>query len=111
MAPHGLKVTLVEPGPFRTDWAGRSLQGPKRTIEAYAATVGVRRKQLAELSGNQPGDPVRAADAIIAAVESPTPPLHLVLGAPGLKMVRDKLAALTKDIESWEAVTLGADYP
>jgi NAD(P)-dependent dehydrogenase (short-subunit alcohol dehydrogenase family) len=111
VAPHGLKVTLVEPGPFRTDWAGRSMQGPKQTIEAYAATVGVRRKQLAELSGNQPGDPVRAADAIIAAVESPTPPLHLVLGAPGLKMVRDKLAALTKDIENWEAVTLGADYP
>jgi NAD(P)-dependent dehydrogenase (short-subunit alcohol dehydrogenase family) len=111
VAPLGLKVTLVEPGPFRTDWAGRSLQLPERFIDAYAPTVGARRKQLTELSGHQPGDPVRAADAIIAVVDSPTPPLHLVLGAPGLKMVRDKLAALEQDIATWEAVTLGADFP
>ena len=64
-----------------------------------------------DCSGKQPGDPVRAAEAIIAAVDSDQPPLNLVLGAPGLKMVRDKLAALTDEIDRWETVTLGADYP
>ena len=107
----GIKVTVVEPGPFRTDWAGRSLQASANPIAAYAETVHARLKQVNANSGRQVGDPVRAAEAMLTIVNSPNPPLNLVLGAPGLKMVREKLAALTAELDKWEALTLGADYP
>ncbi len=87
----GIKVTVVEPGPFRTDWAGRSLKSTTRPIAAYADSVHARLKQVNDYSGKQPGDPKRAAEAMITAVDSQEPPLNLVLGAPGLKMVRQKL--------------------
>ena len=106
----GVKVTVVEPGPFRTDRAGRSLQSSGKRIDAYAKTVHERLDQVARSSGNQPGDPERAANAIIAAVDSEHPPLNLVLGAPGLKMARDKLTTLAAELDRWEAVTLSADY-
>jgi len=111
VAALGIKVTVIEPGPFRTDWAGRSLQSSARTIAAYDDTVHARLRQLGAISGRQAGDPQRAADAIIAVVDSPKPPLNLVLGADGLKRVREKLAALSAEIDAWEAVTVGADYP
>ena len=111
VAPLGIKVTAVEPGPFRTDWAGRSLKQTARPIDAYEQTAGARRRQTAGYSGQQPGDPVRAARAIIEAVQAPTPPAHLVLGRPGLGFVRDKLARLQADIDTWEPTTLGADFP
>ena len=111
VAAFGIKVTVVEPGPFRTDWAGRSLQSSPHPIDAYAETVHARLKQVSGYSGRQVGDPVRAAEAMITVVDSPNPPLNLVLGAPGLKMVREKLAALTAEIDRWEALTLSADYP
>ena len=107
----GIRVTVVEPGPFRTDWAGRSLQSSARSIDAYADTVHARLKQLNAYSGRQPGDPRRAAEAIVTVVNDANPPLNLVLGAPGLKMAREKLAALGAELDKWEAVTLGADYP
>jgi NAD(P)-dependent dehydrogenase (short-subunit alcohol dehydrogenase family) len=107
----GIRVTLVEPGPFRTDFQGRSMTIPKQTIDAYAETAGARRKQLKESSGKQPGDPVRAADAIIQAVESDDPPLHLVLGKMALDRARDALTKRLAIFDKWEAVTLGADYP
>ena len=107
----GIKVTVVEPGPFRTDWAGRSLKSAPQPIEAYAETVHARLKQVNAYSGKQPGDPVRAAEAMIAVVDSKEPPLNLVLGAPGLKMVRQKIEDLTKELDKWEALTLSADYP
>ena len=72
VAPLGIKVLIVEPGPFRTDWAGRSLKTPERSIEAYAATAIARRRMAQSNSGSQPGDPVRGAEAIIRTVESPT---------------------------------------
>lgn len=109
--PLGLKVTVVEPGPFRTDWAGRSLQTSAHPIEAYAETVHSRLKQLGETSGKQAGDPKRAAEAILTAVDSPEPPLHLVLGAVGLKMARQQLASLLQEFDTWEALTLSADFP
>lgn len=107
----GIKVTVVEPGPFRTDWAGRSLQSSGQRIDAYAKTVHERLDQVAQSSGHQPGDPVRAAEAIIAAVDSGEPPLNLVLGGPGLKAVREKIATLSAEIDKWEALTLSADFP
>jgi hypothetical protein len=84
---------------------------PKQTLEAYAPTAGVRRQQLRENSGKQPGDPIRAADAIIEAVESEEPPLHLILGKVALDRVRDAMAKRIAVFDKWEAVTLGADYP
>ncbi len=109
--PLGIKVTVVEPGPFRTDWAGRSLRTGKQRIDAYAKSVHERLDQVNALSGKQPGDPVRAAEAMITAVDSPEPPLNLVLGAPGLTMAREKLAQLQAEFDKWETLTLGADYP
>jgi NAD(P)-dependent dehydrogenase (short-subunit alcohol dehydrogenase family) len=107
----GIKVTVVEPGPFRTDWAGRSLQSASQRIDAYAKTVHERLDQVAQYSGHQPGDPIRAAEAIIKAVDSDAPPLNLVLGAPGLAMAREKLTRLAAELDKWEEVTLSADYP
>ena len=110
-APLGIKVTVVEPGPFRTDWAGRSLRTPAAAIEDYAATAGARRAAIQGYSGKQPGDPVRAAEAIIQAVQSPEPPLHLVLGRPAYEQVAAKLREFQGEMETWREVSLGADYP
>ncbi len=79
--PLGIHVMLVEPGPFRTDWAGRSLKQSSVFIEDYDATSGARRRQTAGYSGKQPGDPARAAEAVIEAAQSEHPPKHLVLGS------------------------------
>ena len=111
VGPHGIRVTLIEPGPFRTDWAGRSLRVVKTPMDAYAETFGVRRAQMLANAGRQAGDPVRAADAIIKVVESSNPPLHLLLGRNGLERVREKLDNLKRSIDEWEDVTLSADFP
>lgn len=111
VAPLGIRVTLIEPGPFRTDFQGRSMTSVAKPIDAYAQTAGTRRTQLRESSGKQAGDPVRAADAIIKAVESDDPPLHLVLGNAGVKRVREALEEVLSTMEAWEAVSLGADFP
>jgi NAD(P)-dependent dehydrogenase (short-subunit alcohol dehydrogenase family) len=111
VAPFGIRVLIVEPGPFRTDWAGRSLKTPKRPIDAYAETAVARRRQIQGYSGNQPGDPVRAAEAIIAAVESPHPPLRLPLGAFAYEAMGAELEALRREHQGLEAVARGADYP
>ena len=111
LAPLGIKVLIVEPGPFRTDWAGRSLLESETVINDYDSTAGERRRQTHERSGKQQGDPVRAGKAIIDAVGSQNPPLHLLLGKPALEMGYRKLEALKKDFDSWRQTTLGADYP
>ena len=111
VAPLGIKVTLVEPSGFRTDWAGRSASERKSTIADYADTAGRNVENLRDSSGKQPGDPVRAAAAIIAAVESPDPPLHLLLGKAALKGARGKLETLKHDFDARQETTLGADFP
>lgn len=111
VAPLGIKVLVVEPGPFRTDWAGRSLLRTRNTIADYDQTAGARWQGIAKSSGTQPGDPVRAAEAIIKVVQAETPPLRLVLGKPGLKAARAKLDSMKQDFDAWEETTLGADYP
>jgi len=111
VAPLGIKVLIVEPGPFRTDWAGRSLLESKIVIDDYASTAGERRRQTHERSGRQQGDPARAAEAIIEAVSSENPPLHLLLGKPALELGYKKLEAMKKDFEAWRQTTIGADYP
>ena len=80
-------------------------------IEDYASTAGINKATIRGNSGNQPGDPVKAAQAIIAVVNDATPPLHLLLGAGALKGARNKLAELQKDFDAWEKATLGADAP
>jgi NAD(P)-dependent dehydrogenase (short-subunit alcohol dehydrogenase family) len=109
--PLGIRVTVVEPGPFRTDWAGRSLKQTRNAIEAYANTAGARRAEISARSGKQAGDPERAAAAIMKVAESPEPPLNLVLGKDGLQRVRAKFSRLTTSMDEWETVTLSADFP
>ena len=109
--PLGIDVLIVEPGPFRTNWAGPSIKQSATQIEDYAATAGERRKQTAARSGNQAGDPVRAAQAIIDAALSDTPPLRLLLGKAALELARKKLDFLRSDFDAWEATTIGADFP
>ena len=111
VGPLGIKVVIVEPGPFRTNWAGPSIKQSAIRLPDYEPTAGARRAQTEARSGKQPGDPVRAAEAIIAAVEASEPPLHLVLGKPALEIARTKVAALGREFDKWEATTLGADYP
>ena len=111
VAPLGIKVTIVEPSGFRTDWAGRSANEVRVEIADYAATAGAVRRELRDLSGKQPGDPIRAANAIIQAIESPNPPLHLLLGKDALRMAREKLSTLRRDFDAWEETTVGADFP
>ncbi|UHC17933.1 SDR family NAD(P)-dependent oxidoreductase [Methylobacterium currus] len=111
VGPRGLRVTCVEPGPFRTDWAGRSLVQTPSRIADYAETAGARLKATAENSGTQAGDPVRAAEAMIRVTESASPPRHLVLGAWGFEAVTERMRARLKEIEASEAVSRGADFP
>ena len=111
IAPLGIHVTVIEPGPFRTDWAGRSLKQPSKPMDAYANTSGARRAEIKSYSGRQPGDPERAADAIMKVAASSSPPLNLILGAQGLERVRAKLAKFTSSLDEWQAVTLSADFP
>ena len=110
-APLGIKVILVAPGPFRTDWAGRSANNSPVVIDDYAATAQANKNNIRGYSGNQPGDPVRAAKAIIKAVNAENPPLHLLLGAAALKNGRVKVEQLSHDFDGWEETTLSADFP
>lgn len=110
-APLGIKVTIVAPSGFRTNWAGRSANESPVVIEDYAATAGKNKGGIRGYSGSQPGDPVRAAKAIIKAVEADEPPLRLLLGKAALKGARNKLELLKKDFDTWEETTIGADFP
>jgi NAD(P)-dependent dehydrogenase (short-subunit alcohol dehydrogenase family) len=107
----GIRVTLIEPGPFRTDWAGRSLRQTKAAIADYATSSGARRKGINANSGKQPGDPMRAVEAIIQVVQSPEPPRHLLLGRFAYEQVQDKLKAFAEEVEAQREITLGADFP
>ena len=109
--PLGIKVMLVEPSGFRTDWAGRSANESKKQIADYAATAGVCRSEMRADSGKQPGAPARAAKAIVEAVASLNPPHHLLLGNDAYEGATAKLEALAKEFKAWESVSRGADFP
>lgn len=111
VAPLGIKVLIVEPSGFRTDWAGRSANESSITIDDYAETAGARRAAIRGYSGSQPGDPKRAVAAIIQAVEAETPPLRLLLGKAALAMGHQKIQLMKKDFDAWAEVTEGADFP
>lgn len=109
--PLGIKVMLVEPSGFRTDWAGRSANESRRQIDDYAITAGVWRSQVRAVSGKQPGDPVRAVRAIVKAIESQNPPHRLLLGNDAYEGATAKLEDLRNEFAVWEEVSRGADFP
>lgn len=111
VAPLGIKVLIVEPSGFRTDWAGRSANETKAPIADYDATAGRNKGTIRGYSGAQPGDPKRAVAAIIKAVEAKNPPLRLLLGKAALAGARGKIEMLQKDFDAWAEVTEGADFP
>ncbi len=110
LKPLGIKVTIVQPGPFRTDFIGRSLERAESHIADYDRTSGKFLRFLETMDGRQPGDPAKAAEAIIAAVESDTPPLRLVLGKYATDKARKKLADAEKELAAWEHIGLTTDY-
>jgi len=111
LAPFGVKVMIVEPGAFRTNFANDKLRLPPRRISAYAGSMaGDINDLLKAYDGAQPGDPARAADAIISAIEAPELPLRLILGEDALAWIRNKLDQAERDIEQWRAVTVSTAF-
>ena len=110
LAPLGISVTAVEPGAFRTDFAGRSLTQSATVIDDYSDTAGQRRKENDTMDGNQAGDPAKAAAAIIAAVESGDPPGFLLLGPDALAAYRYVAEARAGEIAKWEQLTAGTNF-
>jgi NAD(P)-dependent dehydrogenase (short-subunit alcohol dehydrogenase family) len=111
VAPLGIKVLLVEPGPFRTDWAGRSTSRTPVTIADYEKSVASRMDVSLQGSGKQIGDPVRGCEAIIKAVEEGTPHLRLLLGKMAYNLANEKADAMKVNFEAWKELSLGADFP
>ena len=110
LAPLGISVTTVEPGAFRTDFAGRSLVQSATLIDDYAATAGKRRKENDTMHGNQAGDPAKAARAIIAAVESSQPPAFLLLGPDALALYRYTVDTRSVEVADWEELTSNTNF-
>ncbi len=110
LGPLGVNVTLIEPGPFRTDFIGRSLERADRTIDDYRATSGKFAAYLDKIAGSQPGDPAKAAEAIIAAITAAAPPLRLVLGKFAHFFVRKKLDRMAAEMKEWETIGLPTDF-
>lgn len=110
VAPLGIKVTLVEPGAFRTDFNGRSLSVPEQLIEDYAQTTNGFLDWLQQMDGKQPGDPVKAAQAMIQAVESESPPLRLALGEDAVNAIASKLQSVKSELDQWRSVSLDTAF-
>ncbi|MAG33763.1 MAG: short-chain dehydrogenase/reductase [Deltaproteobacteria bacterium] len=111
LAPFNIKVTALEPGPFRTDWAGRSMRSSTSTIDDYTDTVHARIAFARNMGGAEAGDPKRAARTVVDLVRSEAPPPKLLLGQLVLDHYREKLQSIQSMLEEWESVTLSADFP
>lgn len=105
----GIHVTAVAPGSFRTDWAGRSMVRSPRTLSDYDGVFDPIRQRRQEVSGKQLGDPRKAAQAMLALMESEAPPAHLLLGSDALALVREKYLSALDDLVRWESVTRSTD--
>lgn len=110
LLPLGIKVTIVEPGDFRTDFLARSIEMAD-PIDDYADSVGAIRKKPAELFGREPGDPALAAAAIIQVVDSQDPPMRLVLGADALERIHAKIDRQLAELDRWQRVTESTAFP
>lgn len=108
--PLGIHVTALAPGQFRTDWAGRSMVRAQRSIAAYDAVMDPIRAARQAKSGQQPGDPAKAAQALLKLVEADSPPARLYLGGDALKLVEDKISAMRAEIAEWEKVSRSTDF-
>ncbi len=106
----GIKVTIVEPGAFRTDFNGRSLAVPDQQIDDYASTSGEFLNWIRDMDGKQPGDPNKAASAMIQAVESDNPPLRLPLGADAVSTISEKLESVKAELDAWEQVAINTAF-
>ncbi|MEW9518437.1 oxidoreductase [Streptomyces tubercidicus] len=111
VAPLGINVTIVEPAAFRTNWSGPSMRQSATTIDDYASTAGARRAGTLATYGHQPGDPTRAAQAVIDAVTAQKPPMRLLLGKAAYDIATAKLDSLKTTFDAWREVTLSADFP
>jgi NAD(P)-dependent dehydrogenase (short-subunit alcohol dehydrogenase family) len=104
VAPMGIRVLIVEPGAFRTEFGGSRLQR-SREIPAYRETVGPNRDYITQVDGTQPGDPRKAAAAIVEMVGAPDPPLHLALGDDAVDGIREELDRRRADLDAWERLS------
>lgn len=109
-APLGIRVLAVEPGAFRTDFSGRSMTQAAKAIPDYAETAGKRRKENDTVDGTQPGDPRKAAEAIITAVASPNPPALLLLGSDAAAIAAAVSDAQRAEADAWHDVSVGTDF-
>lgn len=110
VASFGIRVTSLAPGQFRTDWAGRSMDRTPRSIAAYDEVMDPIRAGRQAKSGNQPGDPAKAAQALLALIEAPNPPVRLFLGEDALELVDQKLGAMHDEIATWEDVSRSTGF-
>ena len=108
--PLGIRAMVVEPGAFRTDFSGRSLQQSAEAISDYADTAGRRRKEHDTTHGTQPGDPAKAAQAIIRAVKVAEPPALLVLGQDAVDGFRGVLDTERAELEAWESTSVDTGF-
>lgn len=111
LAPFGIRVSLVQPGPFRTDFIARSLEKAAESIPGYERSSGKFARFLESMSGRQPGDPAKAAQAILTLVRAEAPPFRLVLGKYAHDKVRRRVAELERERSAWEPVGLPTDFP
>jgi NAD(P)-dependent dehydrogenase (short-subunit alcohol dehydrogenase family) len=110
VAGFGIRVTTLAPGQFRTDWAGRSMDRTPRSIADYDAVMDPIRAARQAKSGHQPGDPAKAAQALLALVASPNPPVRLFLGADALELVGQKLEAMQAELAAWDALSRSTSF-
>ena len=111
VAPLGIHVTAIEPGSFRTDWAGRSMDRVESTIADYEPVFAPIRERRIDMSGQQLGDPAQAGRALLAVVEAEKPPTHLILGSDALRLVADGRAAFDAETAAWSELSKSTDFP
>ncbi|AHH97283.1 oxidoreductase [Kutzneria albida] len=111
VAGFGVRVTVIEPGSFRTDWAGRSMVRTERSIPDYDELFEPIRAARQAASGNQLGNPAKAAEAVLKIVEAENPPVHLVLGSDALRLVAAGRSAVEQDLQEWAELSRSTDYP